>query len=328
MSPTLEEVQRSADAQRELALTLFRAAPPGEWITLVSEFVEGGSANIASSEVIRADSSTDSVRGGFAVFEAWSAVRAAMVDGERGTWLSATVTIEAAGRFHYDFNYDVRPYGGSLTGLLTPPDDPDDVMPTDDDWREDLRRYPRSAEFLPPWLAALAGVGDAPVVAPDEALDSPVITAALAAPVTWPDQLSALESSPEWSDLFAAVSASTAAQLDANRDIASALASESRRAEWGGWLDSLLQAVFSDVFASRIESGDVAGLERVWRPLEAAGLAKAPAGLENVDRSAPVAGVGGRVPDVVTRLVDDVSDALGDLIAGQLTQRFGVTPEA
>jgi hypothetical protein len=251
-----------------------------------------------------------------------------MADGEKGTWLSATVTIEAAGSFHYDFNYDVRPYGGSRTGLFTPPEDPNTAMPTDDNWREDLRRYPRSAEFMPDWLAALAAVGDAPVVAPDEALDSPVITAALAAPVTWPDQLSSLESSPEWTDLFAAVSASTAAQLDANRNIASVLASESKRAEWGGWLDSLLQAVFSDVFASRIEAGAVAGLERVWRPLEAAGLAKPPAGFENVDRSAPIAGVGGRVPDVVTRLIDDVSEALGDLIAGQLSERFGFAPEA
>jgi hypothetical protein len=53
MSPTLEEVQKSADAQRHLALTLFRTAPQGEWITLVSEFVEGGSTNIGRSRVVR-----------------------------------------------------------------------------------------------------------------------------------------------------------------------------------------------------------------------------------------------------------------------------------
>ncbi|RPE76047.1 MULTISPECIES: hypothetical protein [unclassified Frondihabitans] len=328
MSPTVEEVQRSADAQRELALTLFRAVPESDWVTVVATFVEGGATNIGHAKFIRPDSSFGSIRGGWAVFEAWTAVRASMVDGTKGTWLSAEITLEAAGKYHFDFNYDVRPYGGRSAGLFAPLDDPSTAMPTDDDWREDLRRYPRSPEFLPNWLAALAGEGDAPVVAPHEALDSSLIIAALAAPITWPEELAMLESSPEWTELYDAVSASTAVQLDVNRDITSMLASESKRAEWGGWLDSLLQAVFSDVFANRIESGDVAGLERVWRPLEAAGLAKAPTGLENIDRSAPVTGIGGNMPDVVVRLIDDVSHALGVLIAGQLINRFGFAPEA
>lgn len=47
----------------------------------------------------------------------------------------------------------------------------------------------------------------------------------------------------------------------------------------------------------------------------------------NVDRSAPVAGIGGSAPDVTTPLDDDVAYTLGDLIASHLKKRVGFAPK-
>lgn len=60
-----------------------------------------------------------------------------------GTWFTAHVVVEAAGRIALDFDYD----------------NPPPLQPAPNSWAEELRRYPRESEHVPSWLAQLAAGG-------------------------------------------------------------------------------------------------------------------------------------------------------------------------
>jgi hypothetical protein len=57
-----------------------------------------------------------------------------------GTWFTAHVVVEAAGRIALDFDYD----------------NPPALEPAPNSWAEELRRYPREPQHVPSWLAQLA----------------------------------------------------------------------------------------------------------------------------------------------------------------------------
>lgn len=60
-----------------------------------------------------------------------------------GTWFTAHVVVEAAGRIALDFDYD----------------DPPPLEAAPNSWVEELRRYPREPLHVPSWLAQLAPGG-------------------------------------------------------------------------------------------------------------------------------------------------------------------------
>ncbi|MDI2030842.1 DUF600 family protein [Saccharopolyspora sp. TS4A08] len=72
------------------------------------------------------------------VVRAMSRLRRAMHDEHQGTWFTATITVDQSGRYKTDFEYDSEPHF------------PVAISPKS--FVEDLERFPRDEENIPPWL--------------------------------------------------------------------------------------------------------------------------------------------------------------------------------
>lgn len=70
---------------------------------------------------------------------AFTALRHAMADPERGAWLSATAHISRSGEADFSYDWMSKPDWGADLG-------PDDAL-----YLEELRKYPRAPEFIPYW---------------------------------------------------------------------------------------------------------------------------------------------------------------------------------
>lgn len=93
------------------------------------------------------------------------ALRDAMYQDEKGTWLTARVRVNARGQYKFDFDYERRPYWHKSGSPYDPPEDDALVAPTDDAFVADLNRYPRTADFIPSWYPVSrarseSGLGD------------------------------------------------------------------------------------------------------------------------------------------------------------------------
>jgi hypothetical protein len=72
------------------------------------------------------------------LYELFLDLRDATYEPGKGAWYVARFELSADGRFGIDFDYD---------------SEPSVVSATEDDFREDLERYPREPELVPGWYA-------------------------------------------------------------------------------------------------------------------------------------------------------------------------------
>ena len=70
------------------------------------------------------------------LYELFLELRDATFESGKGAWYTAVFDVDAEGKFGIDFDYDSKP---SL------------VSATDDDYLEDLEKYPRDAALIPAW---------------------------------------------------------------------------------------------------------------------------------------------------------------------------------
>lgn len=332
MTDHLADVQASAELQRRIAQLVFSSLPAGRWTAAHSVYMQAGRVQSLSMGFTDDGGGRDSVPLGRPVAEPWAEMRRVMADPQKGTWFSSEMFVEPTGSFRFTFDYERRPYRGT-SDLFSPPQSKSLVLPTDDAWRDDFAVYPRRAEFTPPWLAALVGDGagsrasrEAP--SHDVLQGSPSLSVALAAALHWPEQLAGLESRWGWPDVFASASDHTVARLKSDANYVAVLAEADRRSEWAGWLDSVAQDVFGDVYAEVLLRRDVSILVRLWRSLVEVGAVPERSGVDELDPNGPIGPISSVRPELVQRHLDDVMDALTDVIDQQLFDRFGVRPEA
>ncbi|MBF4577763.1 hypothetical protein [Frondihabitans sp. VKM Ac-2883] len=332
MSDTFDDVRAAAEFQKQIAQTIFSALPAGGWSEATGYFVQAGRMTSTSVFFVLDSGREDGLSLGRTISDPWRDMRQAMADPEKGAWLASILRLSPKGSFRFTFEYDRRP--NTQADDLLEPEPPGRVqLPTDDAWRDDFAVYPRKPEFTPPWLAALVGDGagsPASREAPshDVFQGSPSLSAALAAAPTWPEQLAGLDGRWGWPDVFASASDHTVARLKSDADYVAVLADADRRSEWAGWLDSLAQDVFGDVYAEVLLRRDVSILLRFWRSLVEVGAVPERSGVDELDPNAPIGPISSVRPELVQRLLDDVMDALTDIIDQQLFDRFGVRPEA
>jgi hypothetical protein len=190
------------ELQTELARASFLALQGEDWVVAHRSFLEAGQVRFGTNDFDRADGSKGSVPSPRAVRELWPRLRAAMTDGDAGTWLSAELEITPQGRFDFTFNWDRRPWMNTRSDLLDPQEP--GAGPSDEDWLEDFRLHPRRAERTPVWLAQIVAAGprvESPAPGPDVDL------------ARMEERYGGLLAQPGWSDLGAAVLRHTLEEL-------------------------------------------------------------------------------------------------------------------
>ncbi|MEQ4204712.1 immunity protein YezG family protein [Actinopolymorpha sp. B17G11] len=71
------------------------------------------------------------------LYPLFTELRGEMYEPGKGAWYKARFQMDSSGKFGVDFDYDSKP---NLTGVL------------DEDYLEDLEKYPRDRELIPAWM--------------------------------------------------------------------------------------------------------------------------------------------------------------------------------
>lgn len=253
-------------------------------------------------------------------YDAWTVLREAMTDPERGAWLYANVTITPDGDPEFFFEWDRRPsiYDDDL--FTATPKRPK-VSPLDFEWLQDLKTHPRSPEHQPAWMKKMIAT-DARKRNP---ANMPRTKKAIATEVVWPEALAPLAADPEWAEIWTAISDFIGAQLKTGQY--PILADKDEADAWGAEADGLAQKVFADVSRVFVEGQPLSMLASFWRTWSAAiSHTPEPDGLSVIDPSTRM--VYSEASGPTQQLFDDFGDTLTTLIDAQVFQRFGVHPEA
>lgn len=131
----------SSSNERLMAVgkALVRAAPSA-WAKLEIHATGAGSMTETALDIHQPDGTVDTSgaldRDGRA---ACHDLRESMFQPGKGTWFNATLTLDRAGKFNAEFDYDNPPFDGDA--------DPDLLL-------EDQRLFPRDPEHLPDWHPA------------------------------------------------------------------------------------------------------------------------------------------------------------------------------
>ncbi len=174
-----------------------------------------------------------------AEFEAWTALREAMTEKERGTWFTGVLRLEPTGAYRLEFVWDDEPRWPLLIDIegnfL-------ESLPVEKaELREDLSMHPRAASHTPAWL--VERLGSAPLRFRDQ----------------WTETLAPLVESPNWNIV-----------RDMVRDVIQVVGDDS---------EPLLErdVVAEGVINEFISSTRASQLMRLLRDASAAGLVDEPA---------------------------------------------------
>lgn len=260
------------ELQAELARASFRALQGEDWAVAHRSFLEAGQVRFGTNDFDRADGSKGSVPSPRTVRELWPRLRAAMTDGDAGTWLSAELEITPQGRFGFTFNWDRRPWMNARSGMLGLPEQ--GVGPSDEDWLEDLRLHRRSPEHTPEWLAAIVAAGPR---------TEPVVPAPEVDVERMEERFAGLLARPGWSDLGAAVVRHTLEELRSGNYIWS---DSKDLPEGDPEIARLVQDVARRSIAEQFDPATWEALLDLHAGAVTAGVTPPVAGIETIDRGA------------------------------------------
>jgi hypothetical protein len=183
--PATEDEQRGLLAR---VGRLLRESVPPPWDRLELDFRQaGGVTEVELRSVTARETLFWSARP--PVGSLLSALRAGSCHSTRGVWLQARYTLEASGRFDFDFAFDAEPRFRRAPGRAA--------------FRRDLAAFPRDTEHVPAWLSRLAGLPPAVRFRHARVVDGftqgapPVVNRRPLAPVELPQVLHYLESEPK-----------------------------------------------------------------------------------------------------------------------------------
>lgn len=170
------------DCQRRIVEGWLSRLPEDDWTVSYLFWGPGGSAIYSQSVAIDLAGDMHSISLPNEVHEALRELRDLMSDPQRGAWISVDIRLTDERVLEADFNWDKRFYWGTHPGNPWAPD-PDPaapLVPSDDDFRDELAAYPRELMFLPAWYPRpraehapaaddrFANARDAAVSLPDE----------------------------------------------------------------------------------------------------------------------------------------------------------------
>lgn len=127
---------------QEIGRVILRALPPG-WAESSIEYRAAATHRELVGHLVAPNGTVVPLAAPSEVWELFGKLRDGMYQPDRGTWLSALYRLQRPSSYSVDFNGDYEPAW--------------DTKPTAADLVEELRRYPRAAENVPPWLAEAAG---------------------------------------------------------------------------------------------------------------------------------------------------------------------------
>lgn len=150
---------------KQLGRALVKAAGEG-WQRVWAQYRSVGKHVEADFVVTGSDGQQRPVRLPEPAIELFAQLRGDMYRPERGTWLSATYTVEPSGGYAVDFEPDAEPAWRRV--------------PPPIGFQDELRWFPRAEEAVPEWFRVRAGL------APTPATGIPVANEAQAGPATPP----------------------------------------------------------------------------------------------------------------------------------------------
>lgn len=200
------DVTNQLEKQTEIARWIYGLLSDLDWVSARCLFVRAGSQSFTSKRCLNAAGQSLKIpllRDTHHITD----LQVLMADPERGSWLSAELDLARDGGFRFSYNYDRRVHHGA--DPFTPPHGPP-YFPSDDAWREEFRRFPRSPEFLPDWARALLARDAA---AERGAVNRGLLERAVAARVVVPAGLAAVVALPGWAGVWARVGEVTVERL-------------------------------------------------------------------------------------------------------------------
>jgi hypothetical protein len=231
-----------------------------------------------------------------------SALKAAMADPQKGTWLSTELTVTSDGRFSFAYNYDRRVYWHQDDAYV-PAAEP---YPEDRSWVEEFAAFPRAGDYLPDWLPTL----------PPADHDQDRIDAIMAIPTPVPAELQPLAEQWGWPDLFEGVEDAFGRWL--GTEPYRSLLDEVSRRDSDRVADGLIQDVIADVMASYVDPRPAKDVVRLWRSLaDLRGLAE-PDGLDQLNPEAPI----DKASETAIQLRGDIMEALDAVVDAKIATRF------
>ncbi|WP_197319142.1 ferredoxin [Saccharomonospora sp. NB11] len=127
--------------------TLLAEAAGSGWTQLLCEYRSVGKHVEVDAMAFGPDGSPMPVRPPAEVVSLLGQLRTGMAEPGRGTWLSATVTVDPSGTAYADFSYHTQPRWRRNPPPLG--------------FQDELRMHPRDDAHLPAWLRQRAGLGPA-----------------------------------------------------------------------------------------------------------------------------------------------------------------------
>lgn len=129
---------------QQIGRVIVQSLPPG-WHEASVEYRAVGSHGELAAQLVAPNGTLVPLSAPTDVAPMFDQLRHGMHQQDRGTWISALYRLQRPSSYSVDFNGDYEP------SWRTPP--------SDEEFAEELRRFPRAAENTPAWLAERAGLG-------------------------------------------------------------------------------------------------------------------------------------------------------------------------
>lgn len=154
MSAALDPATDAVAIHRRIAEIASSVAEGADWEKVHIFFWEAGRTSSARVELFEQGAWRHQKVRSSMLMDAFHELRAAMAEPDVGAWLSFDWEIDRSGRLQGKANWDVRPWSNPGRPFEEPVGS--NAAPSDEMWAEDLRRYPRSPEYMPAWLRQIA----------------------------------------------------------------------------------------------------------------------------------------------------------------------------
>jgi len=123
--------------QEDAGKLLFYMLPEDGWTHRTLEYRKAGPVGESLLTATFPDGRTESLEVPSELIRVMKELRHEMASLGKGAWFSTVLSVTSAGRFRFSFNYDKKPT------WFAPVEDAAYI--------EDLKKYPRPPEAIPPW---------------------------------------------------------------------------------------------------------------------------------------------------------------------------------
>ena len=317
------------ELNRRIVEGWLQVLPEGLWTASYLFYGPAGKAVYADTTALDRDGHEHSLSQPHAVYAALDELRAEMSDPERGAWISAELKLTDALVLETTFNWDRRFYWGTHAGNpWMPSDDAEEpTRPSDDDFLDELERFPRSPLFLPAWYPRHRVVeGETLDDAAFETREADVLEPARTARVALPDEVKPLQDAWGWPGMFETINDGVLGNLEQRSDdeVAAILGAEGVEEQHEALLDLVDDAVDSALLV--LDRSPALVAVRLLRERLALTGGTEPGGLQRLNLGEAFGAILNGSDGELGALARPVRDELGEVFrlvaASNVAQRF------